>query len=94
VRKAPDVVRQVTAKLAELRREQGLTQQALAEVLEVPVQHVSRIEAGQNITLATLERYATALGFNVHVLFEAAPGGPKKPPPSSRQRAKAGQRSS
>jgi transcriptional regulator with XRE-family HTH domain len=62
-----------------------MTQEALAELLDVPVQHVSRIEAGQNITLATLERMAIALGLKVSVLFE--PGGaPRKPPRTTRQK--------
>jgi transcriptional regulator with XRE-family HTH domain len=76
----------VTRKIAELRREQKITQEALAEALDVPVQHVSRIEAGQNITLATLERISVALGFNVAVVFEPSKRGLKKPPLTRRQK--------
>jgi transcriptional regulator with XRE-family HTH domain len=65
-----------------------MTQEGLAELLDLPVQHVSRIEAGQNITLETLERIATALGSTVSITFLPTAEGPKKPPPSSRQRKK------
>ena len=67
-----------------------MTQEALAELLDVPVQHVSRIEAGQNITLVTLERIAIALGLRVTVNFETSKDGSRKPPPSRRQKTKAG----
>jgi transcriptional regulator with XRE-family HTH domain len=86
VRKA-DLVKQVTRQLAELRRSLGVTQEALAERLDVPVQHVSRIESGaQNITLATLQRFAVALGVRVTVNFEPTRAGPRKPPKTTRQR--------
>ena len=78
----------MTRKIAELRREKKITQETLAESLDLPVQHVSRIEAGQNITLGTLERFAMALGVSVAVVFESNPKGPKKPPLSRRQKTK------
>jgi transcriptional regulator with XRE-family HTH domain len=85
--KKADLVRQVTGQLAELRRSLGVTQEELAERLDVPVQHVSRIESGaQNITLATLERFSIALGVRVTVAFEATRVGPRKPPKTTRQR--------
>jgi transcriptional regulator with XRE-family HTH domain len=83
-----DLVRRVTRQIAALRKER-ITQEALAELLDVPVQHVSRIEAGQNITLATLERIAVALGLTVSVVFKPSRGGSRKPPPSRRQKTKA-----
>ncbi len=86
-----DLVRRVTRQIAALRKER-ITQEALAELLDVPVQHVSRIEAGQNITLATLERIAVALGLEVNVVFQPSRGGARKPPPSRRQKTKAGKR--
>lgn len=85
-----DLVQRVARQLAELRRERKVTQEALAELLDVPVQHVSRIEAGQNITLATMKRIAIALGLAVSVVFEPSREGPRKPPPSARQKAKRG----
>lgn len=80
-----DLVRRVTRQLVELRQGR-ITQERLAELLEVSVQLVSRAEAGQNITLGTLERFATALGYSVEVVFTELPEGPTKPAPSKRQR--------
>jgi len=80
------LVKKVTRQLAQLRRELGVTQEELAERLDIPVQHVSRIEAGQNITLLTLERVATALGVVTAVRFESDARGPQTPPPTRRQR--------
>ena len=82
-------IEQVTTRLAETRRSQGITQEQLADQLDIPVQHVKRVEAGQNVTLETLVRFAIALGVSVEVVFEANPDGPRKPPPSRRQRTKA-----
>ena len=79
----------MTQEVAKLRRQREISQQTLAELLDVPVQHVSRIEAGQNITLATLERIATALGLGVVVSFAPNAEGPKRPNPSRRQKTKA-----
>ena len=64
-----------------------MTQERLAELLDVPTQHVSRIESGaQNLTLATVERIATALGVTVAVVFAASLTGPKRPPKTKRQK--------
>ncbi len=85
--KKDDLVRRVAGQLAELRRSQGVTQERLAEMLDVPTQHISRIESGaQNLTLATVERIATALGVTASVVFTPAPQGPKKPPKTTRQK--------
>ena len=66
----PDAfVKSVTTKLRELRKANGVTGEQLAEKLEIPVQNLRRIEAGQNVTLKTLARIATALGFQVRVSF-------------------------
>jgi len=86
--KKDDLVRRVTRQIAELRRQQGVTQERLAELLDVPIQHVSRIEAGQNVTLATIERIAVALGVTVTFVFRPSEVGPKKPPPSNRKKLK------
>lgn len=81
-----DLVGRVTRQLAELRRREGVTQEELAERLDVPVQHVSRIEGGQNVTLRTVERIAIALGMTVTVMFEVSTDGPKTPPKTTRQK--------
>lgn len=59
----------VTTKLRELRKKSGVTGEELAERLGIPVQNVRRIEAGQNVTLKTLERIARALGYEVTIRF-------------------------
>lgn len=81
------LVGRVTKQLANLRRKLGVTQEELAERLDVPVQHVSRIEGGgQNITLTTLERFAIALGMDVKVVFTPTTEGPRTPPKTRRQK--------
>jgi len=54
-------VRQVTRRVAELRRQRGLTQAEAAQRLGVAVKNWQRIEQGQNLTLHTLARVAVAL---------------------------------
>jgi transcriptional regulator with XRE-family HTH domain len=55
------VVRDVGRRIAEVRRERGITQIVLAERLRYSVQHVSQLENGTNITVHTLARVANAL---------------------------------
>lgn len=55
------LVERVTRQIAEVRREKGLTQAQLAERLGIAVRTFQAIEAGQNLTLHTLERIAEAL---------------------------------
>ena len=62
-------VKNVTTKLRELRKADGVTGEQLAERLGIAVQNLRRVEAGQNITLKTLARIAEALGFKVKVSF-------------------------
>lgn len=66
------LVRQVTARLRELRRTHGLTSVTVAERLGIPAQNIRRIEYGQNVTLKTLARVAAALGYEVRVTFVPA----------------------
>jgi transcriptional regulator with XRE-family HTH domain len=49
-------VRQVTKRIASVRRTKGLTQEAVAERLRVALKNYQRIEYGQNITLKMLFR--------------------------------------
>lgn len=70
-------IHDVGRKLAELRKEAGLTQEALAATLHVDVKWLQRLEAGRNTTLRTLVRISNALGVPPAVLLE---------PPSSKTR--------
>ena len=59
---ASDLIKRVSVAIAERRRELGITQEGLADRLDIAVQNVQRLESGkQNLTLATFERVATAL---------------------------------
>lgn len=54
-------------KLAALRSEAGLTQEDVAERLEVTQSNVSRIEHEDDVYLSTLSDYVTALGGHLEV---------------------------
>jgi len=66
-------VLRVTRRIAEVRRERGVTQEELAARLGMAVRGLQRIEAGQNITLHTLARIASALDVRPDELL-ATPG--------------------
>jgi transcriptional regulator with XRE-family HTH domain len=51
----------VGRRIAELRRERRLTQEALAARLGTTFQWVSKLEAGRNLTLYSLVRVSNAL---------------------------------
>jgi HTH-type transcriptional regulator / antitoxin HipB len=54
--------------LRQAREKAGLTQDALAELMNTKKSAISRIENhGENIGLATLEKYAAALGKHVRI---------------------------
>ena len=81
---ADDLVRDVGRRVAELRIGLGLTQEELAEQLDVPPRYVQRVEAGRvNFTLRSLQRWAEVLGVKVAKLLVKprlrAPG-PGRPP--------------
>ncbi len=64
------LLRDVGARVAELRRAKGLTQSELATQLGSSDKHLQRVEAGQeNLTLRTLSGLAQALGVQVAALF-------------------------
>lgn len=58
-------------KLAALRSEAGLTQEDVAQRLDVSQSNVSRIEHEDDVYLSTLNNYVTALGgrLEVNVVF-------------------------
>ena len=61
-------------KIAELRKQKGLSQQQLAKLMGTSQQAISRIESGEydGFTLKTLEKIAEATGMRVKVEFVAA----------------------
>lgn len=64
-------VREVVGRLADVRRERGVTQEALAAKLKIAPRNLQRIEAGQNLTLKTLWRIGRAFGVEVKIDFIA-----------------------
>lgn len=66
----PDsLVRDVGRRVAELRRERNLTQQALASKLRATMQWVQQIEYGANLTIHSLARLANALDVDLGALL-------------------------
>ena len=58
-------------KIKEYRKNRGLTQAQLAEMVNVDDKHISCIESGKNFPSADLiERFSTALGVEPKDLFE------------------------
>ena len=52
-------------KLRDARKESGLTQKELGEMIGVTRQLITRIESGtQNITIETLQKFAGALDYD------------------------------
>lgn len=54
-------------KLSLLRTEKGLTQEDIAELLNMSQSNVSRIEHEDDVYLSTLSDYVTALGGQLEV---------------------------
>lgn len=63
---------QLEISLAELRETRGVSQAAVAEILETSRPNVSRIEKEIDVRLSTLERYVEALGgrLEIHAVFD------------------------
>lgn len=61
-------------KLIRLRTERGITQDEIAKIMGTNKSNISRLECGEKVsfpTLATISKYAQALGYKVNVQFEA-----------------------
>jgi transcriptional regulator with XRE-family HTH domain len=55
------VTKDIGRRIAELRRERGLTQEQLAVKVGVTFQWLAQVEAGRNVTVYTLVKMANAL---------------------------------
>ena len=73
------VCKNVGRRIAELRKERGLTQEQFSVLLGTSFQWISQLEAGRNVTLHSLVRITNAL----HVPLEELLTAPK---PSNRER--------
>lgn len=58
-------------RLREIRIKKGMSQEALANTAEIPINQVGRIERGEiNTTLVTIKALADSLGINLVDLFK------------------------
>ena len=56
-------------RIADLRKEKGMTQQGLADIVGMQRNHISRIEAGKySVGFDTLQAIAEALGMTVDII--------------------------
>jgi transcriptional regulator with XRE-family HTH domain len=77
-----EVASNVGRRIAEIRREKGLTQQGLATAMKTTVQWISRVENGEeNLTLATLVKLANTFGVGVSDLLSIPEPSPRKTGP-------------
>jgi len=75
----------VGARVSALRLARGLTQETLAERLDVAVRYVQRVEGGdENLGLDSLTKLANALGVRVAELFADAPARSPRAKPRRR----------
>ena len=66
-------VYELRKKLIKMRTSRGLTQAEIAKIMGTNKSNISRLECGESIsfpTLATISKYASALGYKVNVEFE------------------------
>lgn len=61
----------IARALIQARAEVGLTQVEVAQRMGISQPAVARIEAGKNVSLKTLGKYARAIGKSIH--FEVLP---------------------
>jgi transcriptional regulator with XRE-family HTH domain len=80
-------IRRVANRIAELRREKGITQDQMAEGLRCATKNYQRIEYGQNVTIKTLTRIANLLGVTVTDLVP--PPLKRRPPAATRAKTPA-----
>ena len=67
--------------LRRLRTERGFSQERLALAAEIDRSYVGRVERGrENVTVATLEAFATVLGVPVGALFAEPDSSAPEPP--------------
>ncbi len=58
-------------KIKEVRKQRKITQEQLAEKLDLDVGYISKLEVGRNFpTIGTLEKIASALDVELYELFQ------------------------
>ena len=61
--------RAAIARLSKLRKDQGLTQIEMADLMGTSQSHLSRIENSEDVYVSTLKRYAEAIGAKLEISF-------------------------
>jgi transcriptional regulator with XRE-family HTH domain len=70
-RRREELLMNVGRRVGEIRAERGLTQEQLAESLDVTLRHLQAVEGGsENLTVKTLGRIASALNVDIADLLE------------------------
>lgn len=64
------ICRTLGQRIIELRRDRELTQEGLAEILQIDARELRRLEAGGNTTVHTLVNLARALNVSITDLFQ------------------------
>lgn len=72
------LIQRVARRIVELRHAADRTQEELAEALATSVQYVSRLEVGENLTLASVAKIARALGVPAIALLESPESKPTR----------------
>lgn len=58
-------------KIKEIRKQKKLTQEKLAEMIDLDIGYISKLEVGRNFpTIGTLEKIADALDVEIYELFQ------------------------
>jgi transcriptional regulator with XRE-family HTH domain len=79
-RRTHDLQISVARRLAALRQARSMTQEGVADRLNIASQNIQRIESGrQNLTLQTIERVAGAIGVPVDEVLQVAAGASARP---------------
>lgn len=66
-----DILKRVGKKIREIRKNRGLSQEALGEKATLSANYIGQIERGQKqVTLTTLDKIAESLEIDVSLLFE------------------------
>jgi transcriptional regulator with XRE-family HTH domain len=66
------------ARIKELRKMKGLTQDKLSQIIDIEQKHLSRIEVGKNYpSIGTLEKFALALNVDIKDFFDFKEQNPK-----------------
>jgi ribosome-binding protein aMBF1 (putative translation factor) len=67
VKEESEIEYQVACEMAKARANAGLTQVEVAAAMETTQSVISRIERGANVSIETLERYASACGHHLKI---------------------------